>query len=436
MDKISKTFCGAKWNNATIWLDWGKTTSCHHPPPSDIIVKDILKNPAAIHNTIEKKEDRQKMLAGERPSGCEYCWKIEDMGPEYVSDRIFKTNIYQEEQLEKISREDPFNDFELKTLEISFDRKCNFACSYCNGKFSTSWLNDIKRFGPYTDLQDAYAGNYESRHEFLYEDSPINPYLMAFWKWWPKLSESLQELRITGGEPLLSQDFWELIRFLSKSKRCEMHFAVNSNLGASDIYIDRLIEASHKVSNFHLYTSCESMGAHAEYVRDGLDFERFKRNLEKTIELGRFSSVNIMMTINALCMFSITEFLNLILDWKVKYGASRPAFSLNMLRFPSFMSVLTLPDHLKETAKQDLNKWLKANRTNPLLHQHEIDSIKRLIDYLHKVQQAHKTASTVEIAQRDLRVFYDQYDKRRIKSILKTFPKEFTDWYLSIPADR
>jgi hypothetical protein len=100
------------------------------------------------------------------------------------------------------------------------------------------------------------------------------------------------------------------------------------------------------------------------------------------------------------------------------------------------MSVLTLPDHLKETAKQDLNKWLKANRTNPLLHQHEIDSIKRLIDYLHKVQQAHKTASTVEIAQRDLRVFYDQYDKRRNKSILKTFPKEFTDWYLSIPADR
>lgn len=437
MDKISPTFCGAKWNNATIWLDWGKTTSCHHPPPHKIIVKDILKNPAAIHNTIEKKEDRKKMLAGERPSGCEYCWKIEDMGPEYVSDRVFKTNIYQEDQLTEISQQDPFNDFNLKTLEISFDRKCNFACSYCNPTFSTYWSNDIKRSGPYTNLQDAFAGNYGSDydHEFPYENSPINPYLMAFWKWWPKLSESLQELRITGGEPLLSQDFWEVVRFLSKSKRSDMNFAVNSNLGAPDNYIDRLVEASHQVNNFHLYTSCESVGAQAEYIRDGLDFERFKRNVEKIAEQGRFSSINIMMTINALCMFGITDFLNIINVWKAKYGANRPTFTLNMLRFPSFMSVLTLPDHIKETVKQDLAKWLKVNRESPLMLQHEIDSIERLIDYLHKVQQAHKTASTIDVAQRDFRVFFDQYDRRRNKSIISTFPKEFTDWYQTIPVN-
>ena len=37
-------------------------------------------------------------------------------------------------------------DFDLQTLEISFDRTCNFACSYCNPAFSTTWVKDIKKF--------------------------------------------------------------------------------------------------------------------------------------------------------------------------------------------------------------------------------------------------------------------------------------------------
>ena len=32
IDKISPSFCGAKWYNATIWLNSGSTASCHHPP--------------------------------------------------------------------------------------------------------------------------------------------------------------------------------------------------------------------------------------------------------------------------------------------------------------------------------------------------------------------------------------------------------------------
>ena len=29
LDTKSKSFCGAKWYNATIWLGSGMTTSCH-----------------------------------------------------------------------------------------------------------------------------------------------------------------------------------------------------------------------------------------------------------------------------------------------------------------------------------------------------------------------------------------------------------------------
>ena len=96
INKISPSFCGAKWYNATIWLGSGQTTSCHHPLPHAIDLEAIKTNPSAIHNTWQKKEQRRQMQCGERPSGCEYCWKIEDIGRDAISDRVYKSKIYKE----------------------------------------------------------------------------------------------------------------------------------------------------------------------------------------------------------------------------------------------------------------------------------------------------------------------------------------------------
>jgi hypothetical protein len=148
LDTKSASFCAAKRYNATIWLGSGQTTSCHHPPAHAIDVEAIKINPKAIHNTAQKKEDRRKMLAGERPAGCEYCWKIEDMGSDAVSDRVYKSKIYPIETLNEAFTTPVEQDVDLRTLEIAFDRTCQFACSYCNPAFSSTWVRDIDRNGP------------------------------------------------------------------------------------------------------------------------------------------------------------------------------------------------------------------------------------------------------------------------------------------------
>ena len=33
------------------------------------------------------------------------------------------------------------------------DRTCNFACSYCNPAFSSTWVKDVKRNGAHEQLQ-------------------------------------------------------------------------------------------------------------------------------------------------------------------------------------------------------------------------------------------------------------------------------------------
>jgi len=148
LDAISPSFCGAKWYNATIWLGSGRTTSCHHPPAHQVDIKEVQVNFKLLHNTPQKKKDREMMLKGERPSGCEYCWKIEDMGVDAVSDRPYKSMTYSEEALKVASKTPVEEDVDLQTLEIAFDRTCQFACSYCNPAFSTTWVKDIKKNGP------------------------------------------------------------------------------------------------------------------------------------------------------------------------------------------------------------------------------------------------------------------------------------------------
>jgi hypothetical protein len=95
------------------------TTSCHHPLPHKVSLEDLAANPKALHNSIRKKEERRMMQQGERPAGCEYCWNIEDMGTEAVSDRVYKTVIYNDEDLDYAYNLPADQDVDLQTLEIS-----------------------------------------------------------------------------------------------------------------------------------------------------------------------------------------------------------------------------------------------------------------------------------------------------------------------------
>ena len=270
IDIKSESFCGAKWYNATIWLGSGMTTSCHHPLPHRIDIEDAQRNPKALHNTQKKKMEREQMQKGERPSGCEYCWKIEDIGRDNISDRVYKTVIYTDEELRDAYAKPSRNDVDLRTLEIAFDRTCNFGCSYCNPAFSSTWVKDIDVHGPYTHLVSDGRNHFTHSHDSsqLYRFNEHNPYVEAFFEWWESnLHKTLYELRLTGGEPLMSGDTWKLLDWFKTNKaNPDMRFAMNSNLGAKDDLIDRMIEATHHIDHFHLYTSNEAVGSQSEYI--------------------------------------------------------------------------------------------------------------------------------------------------------------------------
>jgi organic radical activating enzyme len=375
------------------------------------------------------------MLAGERPAGCEYCWKIEDMGRDAISDRVYKSKIYPIEALHAARNTPPDQDVNLRTLEIAFDRTCQFACSYCNPAFSTTWVNDIKRHGPYNSLVSDGRNHFTHTHDSsqLYKITENNPYVDAFFAWWETdLHRTLQELRITGGEPLMSGHTWKLIDWFKENRgKSNTRLAINSNLGFDSEKLQEFTDAIQDLPHVELYTSMEAVGAQAEYIRDGLDYNQWLANVHSLMKSNTVKALHVMCTINALCLDSLPEFLNRLLDLKQLYGRNKINFTLNILRFPSFQSALVFPDNIRERYRVELAEWLYKNRANPWLQEHEINHAQRLVDYLDVVKTPHSDAFDMPKLLNDFREFYQQYDQRRSKDFGLAFP-QLKEWYDSL----
>jgi organic radical activating enzyme len=354
------------------------------------------------------------------------------MGVDAVSDRVYKSKIYPLKALDEAYTTPPSEDVNLKTLEIAFDRTCQFACSYCNPAFSSTWVRDIKVNGPYTSLVSDGRNHFTHIHDSaqLYTYGETNPYTEAFFAWWESdLHKTLQELRITGGEPLMSGETWKLLDWFKDNQgKSSTRLAINSNLGMDRLKLLEFVEKTRDIPHLEIYTINEEFGTQAEYIRDGLDYDLWIHNVQELLEHDHIRAVHCMCTINALCLDTLDVFLDQLVRLKKVYGRERVNFTLNILRFPSFQSALVLPDNIKQQYRERLVAWLARHKGHNCLHEHEINHMQRLIDYLDIVKTPHSEAFEMPKLLNDFKQFYTQYDQRRNKNFAMTFPL-LNEWY-------
>ena len=230
---------------------------------------------------------------------------------------------------------------------------------------------------------------------------------------------------------MMSPNLWRLLDWIeTQGDKMNPHMilAINSNLGAKADIINRFKEKLKKFNRFELYTSNEATFEQAEYIRDGLDYTQWYINVLNMMADKIPKVIHNMCTINALCLESLAEFLekNVFLKSASKVYETPINYTLNILRFPSFQSPLVLPDDLRNKFKSDIEKFLKNNKQ--YLEEMEVNHTQRLIDYLDVVKTPHAGAAEREKLQRDFKIFYSQYDKRRGKDFEKTFPI-IGEWY-------
>jgi organic radical activating enzyme len=437
-NEISPTFCLAKWHHTSIYLHTGQTHSCYHPRPHAIPLEEIKLDPSALHNTLEKKKERALMLVGEKPKGCQYCWNVESLSDTHISDRHDRNaNIYKPERVDEIVNSPWDFNINPEYIEIAFSNECNFKCGYCHPMSSSSFQSEIKQHGPYSTVK-----NHTLNIEWFkpYEED-ANPYVEAWWKWWPEVSKTLNILRITGGEPLMHRSTWRLFDNLRAEPKPHLELNMNSNLGVKTSMVEKLADnvndllTNQKVKTFKLFSSMDSWGSRAEYLRTGLDVELWEKNLDVYITKTN-APVSIMCTFNILSVTSFISFLEKILEWRTKYQPiMNPGGHGRRIRFDT--------PYLKEPLQYDMNilpkeeflphfdkilKFIDDNRDEldpTKFTDMEYEKFRRVRDYF-------ATANYDDVKVKEGRVdFYNwftEYDRRRKVNFLETFPDMEKFW--------
>ena len=243
LDSISPSFCTAKWTQTTLHLGVGHTHSCHHPRTHVIPISEIQKDPSALHNTSFKKSIRKEMLNGVRPKECDYCWKVEDAG-ELLSDRVLKSyEPWSRPFIDDVLTAGSSESINPKYLEVSFSNVCNFKCSYCSPDVSSKWMEEIKEHGPYpTSTQFNNLNWIKIQNKEPIPEREENPYVDAFWQWWPSLYPDLHTFRITGGEPLLSKHTFQVLDYIISNPNTQLELSINSNFCVPDELFDKFIK--------------------------------------------------------------------------------------------------------------------------------------------------------------------------------------------------
>lgn len=113
---------------------------------------------------------------------------------------------------------------------------------------------------------------------------------------------------------------------------------------------------------------------------------------------------------------------------KRSYGRDFPSMSFNILRFPSFQSPYVLPLELRNKFADEIESVLVAYKGNALMHEHEVNQLTRLITYLREPV----TGPDLAKMRNDFKQFYTQYDQRRGKDFVSTFPA-LQEFYEQIP---
>lgn len=480
LNAISPSLCLAKWHQVSINLPAGLTQSCYHPPAHQIPLAELAVSPSALHNTVFKIHERKQMLAGERPAGCSYCWKVEDAEGNHLSDRHYRSSEWwAAPEFDNVINDDPAS-VTPRYVEVNFNQACNFKCMYCSPHLSTAWEDEIKRHGPY-NLKTGAHNNIDALRSRgmmpLAVAARDNPYVTAFWEWWPTIYRNLRVFRMTGGEPLMDKNTFKVLDYVNEHPHGKLELSITSNFCPPDQKLfDKFIAAVQKLEevriwedadnfnensgnhwyvapaykHFMAFVSLDGYGKQAEYMRNGLDFDVLLANVRRYLQETKFTSISFINTFTLLSIPSLHKFMEMILELRKEFGGrvqeersiqppnngdyvhepfvvkphQRIWFDIPILRYPPWFSIENAgPDEIAEVKR--VLAFMKENEQQDDYGQ-TFEGIKpyELLKVERDLAIMEQTISPEQVATNKITFyeFVNEHDSRRGEDFVETFP--------------
>jgi organic radical activating enzyme len=344
------------------------------------------------------------------------CWHIEDSNPDAVSDRIVKSQLWQDRISDLVV--DPT--YVPPFIEVVFDNYCNLSCSYCDSGQSSSWAAKVH----------AHPLQLESDHRQLYSKITIAPgttkqdYLDAWLKWWSQIKDQVQILKISGGEPLMSKNFWQFVESLGTTPN--LTIAINSNCSVDIKYLKRFAKYAPNFLKVVITASIDATGDIAEYSRQGLDYKQFISNVEYWCsETPDNCFLKLQSTVSILNIWGLTDKFDLNIQLRKKYTTRVLDFYSTIVRAPEFQSVSLLPNSIKQAIGHRMQSW--ADNNKQILTDTEQIFANKIIGHLidNPIPQHTFAQQVLEIDFIKFLQYYNNSSKLKYQDV---YPTEFLNW--------
>jgi len=261
-----------------------------------------------------------------------------------------------------------------------------------------------------------------------------NPYLDAFWRWWPTLYKNLKHFRMTGGEPLMDKNTYEILDYITYHPKPDLHLNVTSNFCPPDDklknrYFDMVkrICLDKAVEHMMQFVSVDAYGKKAEYIRYGLDFNRMLDNVDEFLErIPVRNSITFIITYNNLSITSLNDLLRDIRLLREKHSTTyqRVWFDIPLLRQPAWQQITLLPESYQEIHKENVKYMQEFSGEEEGFGGFKDFEIQKMLRNL-AYWRNDKNDNTQN--KKNFYAFFNEHDRRRGTSFENTFPemKEF-----------
>jgi hypothetical protein len=445
------TVCEFKWNYPIFQMDRGEFRSCCRTPSYPVTESELQeKGHNAFLNSDRLKQSRLDLINGVRHEDCRTCWSLEDKGMQ--SPRIPENFWHFMRRSGMISKEDLKKDYDpdiVRTeltkvttldhrflsakkpymLELSLGNTCDMKCMYCNHHYSSQWATEMIKNGEIT--QEQYDRELPT---------PAPSFEAKFWEWFDNVGRLyIHRVNIIGGEPLIIPKFYEYVELMKEKMAKVKHLpfivrptlCIVTNLNTPPNYFNRFmdrLEALTEVFDIEILISAESLGNRAEYIRNGIDWNRFESNINKLFSRKDVKfTVGFLMSISALSIATTKDFVQWATELSKKYDRT-VHFKQNIVNYPKNQTPLLLPPEFAKYI-DDAIKYMEEHVDGMPIATDFSGRYDQYILFLKSLSESMKNnTDDYTFDRKSFHYWFSEFDKKRNLNFKKTFP-EYSEFY-------
>jgi len=224
----------------------------------------------------EMEQIRQDMMEGKRIQGCEYCYKLEDVGK--PSPRTAKYN-------EKFQKTAHVKKIDLK-LRIGGSH-CNLGCFMCIPYNSSFRRQELKQSGidaEWNTLDNSNLTEEEMNDGIGYtiENNAKNVSTRRFDEIVDNVLENIDKvnsIKFIGGEPVIIPRMWEIMDRIPDENAKDIKIRFQTNLTNLSFNNHSIFNIPDKFKGLTMDISADHFGKKLSWVRYPIDVKQFEKNL-------------------------------------------------------------------------------------------------------------------------------------------------------------